>query len=114
VSGALLGWGAPLLERFDLVVYCWQPESVRLERIRMRETARYGTERLAPGGDLHVVFEKFVQWAANYDHAPPTQLRGRGAETAWLENECRVPVVWLETDGLEGLAQALNVAPTTR
>lgn len=113
VSGALLGWGTPLLDRFDLVVYCWRPQSVRLERIHARETARYGAERLAPGGDLHTVFEKFLQWAADYDHAPPTQLRGRAAETAWLESECRVPVVRLETDGLGDLEQTLNVAPAT-
>jgi len=98
VSGALLGWGDALLPRFDAVVYRVLPEQIRLERIRQRETVRYGAERLAPGGDLHVVFEKFLQWAAGYDHAPASSLRGRLAETAWLEQACGVPVLPLHDD----------------
>lgn len=98
VSGALLGWGDSLLPRFDAVVYRWLPTPIRLERIRQRETERYGAERLAPGGDLNGVFEKFLSWAAGYDDAPATSLRGRSAETAWLENECRVPVLYLNED----------------
>lgn len=98
VSGALLGWGDTLLPRFDAVVYRWLPELIRLERIRTRETGRYGAERLAPGGELHVVFEKFLQWAAGYDHAPATNLRGHWAETTWLTNECRAPVLYLYDD----------------
>ncbi|MBL7796170.1 MAG: hypothetical protein JNJ90_06655 [Saprospiraceae bacterium] len=98
VSGALLGWGDALLPRFDAVVYRWLPEPTRRERIHRREIERYGAERLAPGGDLHMVFEKFLQWAAGYDHAPATNLRGHLAETAWLVGECRVPVLYLYDD----------------
>ncbi len=98
VSGALLGWGDALLPRFDAVVYRLLPEQIRLERIRRRETGRYGAERLAPGGDLHTVFEKFLQWAAGYDHAPATNLRSRLAETAWLTNECPAQVLHLHDD----------------
>lgn len=98
VSGALLGWGDTLLPRFDAVVYRWLPQPIRLERIRARETGRYGAERLAPGGDLHVVFEKFLQWAAGYDAAPATNLRGHLAETTWLTHQCRAPVMYLYDD----------------
>lgn len=100
VSGALLGWGEPLLDHFDLFVYRRLPVAVRLERIRARETERYGGERLAPGGDLHRVFEKFLQWAADYDHAPEAQLRSRAAEMRWLNDVCRVPVVWMDSGEL--------------
>lgn len=98
VSGALLGWGDILLTRFDAVVYRLLPGQIRLERIRRRETERYGAERLAPGGDLHTVFEKFLQWAAGYDDAAATNWRSRLAETAWLKYECRVPVFYLHDD----------------
>ncbi len=98
VSGALLGWGDPLLPRFDAIVYRRLPAPIRLERIRQRETARYGAERLAPGGDLNSVFEKFLHWAEGYDDAPATNPRGHLAETAWLANECRAPVLHLNDD----------------
>lgn len=98
VSGALLGWGDALLPGFHAVVYRWLPAEIRLERIRQRETARYGAARIAPGGDLHGVFEKFLLWAADYDHAPETRQRGRLAEMAWIENECQTPVLRLNDD----------------
>ncbi len=108
VSGALLGWGDPLLSRFDAVVYRWLPAPLRLARIRERETARYGAERLAPDGDLHGVFEKFMVWAEGYDQSAATQWRGRAAETAWLETECQVPVLYLEEDlPVEALADSV-------
>ncbi|MBK9337497.1 MAG: hypothetical protein IPM98_13380 [Lewinellaceae bacterium] len=74
------------------------PTPLRLARIRERETARYGAERLVAGGDLHGVFEKFLHWAAGYDETAATQWRGRAAEEAWLESGCRVPVLYLEED----------------
>ncbi|MEQ1747393.1 MAG: AAA family ATPase [Saprospiraceae bacterium] len=98
VSGALLGWGDTLLPGFDAVVYRWLPTETRLERIRQRETARYGAERIALGGDLHGVFEKFMLWAADYDQAPETRQRGLLAEEAWLKNGCEAPVLRLTDD----------------
>lgn len=90
LAGALCGWGDALIPQFDLVIYRWLPASIRLERIRARETARYGAERLAPGGDLHGVFEKFLTWAAAYDTAGAEQ-RGRARDEAWLAGlPCRV------------------------
>lgn len=98
VSGALLGWGEPLLPRFDAVVYCWLPTELRLGRIRAREAARYGKDRIEPGGDLHPVFEKFLTWAADYDapHAAG-RLRSQAYETAWLAG-LKIPVLHLLED----------------
>ena len=45
---------------------------------------RYGAERIGPGGDLQVVFEKFLHWAANYDE-PSENIRSREQELAWLD-----------------------------
>jgi hypothetical protein len=76
-------------------VYCWAPVKVRLERIRERELARYGAERLAPGGDLHSVFEKFCTWAAAYDEESGN-IRSRSMELKWVE-QLTCPVLRLET-----------------
>ncbi len=83
LSGSLCGWGDALLPMFTEVWYCWQPVNVRAERILQRESARYGVERISEGGDLHVVYEKFQQWAAGYDTS--TGMRGKAAEMEWLE-----------------------------
>ncbi len=98
VSGALLGWGEPLVEHFDAVVYRWLPAATRLARIRQREMERYGAARLLLGGDLNKVFEKFLSWAEMYDTAPADRLRSRAAEEQWLSAYCRVPVIRLAED----------------
>jgi adenylate kinase family enzyme len=98
VAGALLGWGESLVERFDFIVYRWLPANVRLERIRQREVARYGPARLAPGGDLSAVFDKFLSWAEQYDTAPPQRLRSRAAEEAWLAAQEGRPILRLTQD----------------
>ncbi|MCC7244163.1 MAG: hypothetical protein IT269_00670 [Saprospiraceae bacterium] len=84
LGGSLCGWGDEFIPQFELVIWCWETVEVRLERIRERETRRYGAERIAPGGDLHAVFEKFCTWAAAYDE-PSDNPRCRDRELAWLE-----------------------------
>jgi adenylate kinase family enzyme len=94
LSGALCGWGDVFIPEFDQVVYLWAPADIRLDRIRQRETERYGLARIGPGGALQVVFEKFMQWAASYDE-PSGNLRSREMELNWLGNlEC--PVLKIE------------------
>jgi adenylate kinase family enzyme len=84
LSGALCGWGDPFIPRFDAVIWLWLPTPIRLERIRNREAARYGSARIDPGGDLHQVYQSFLRWAADYDDASG-RIRSRAAEEAWLE-----------------------------
>lgn len=83
LSGALCGWGDVFIPQFDAVVWLWAPVEIRLARIRERERLRYGAERLAPGGDLHGVYEKFLRWAADYD-ADTGNIRSRARELEWL------------------------------
>ncbi|MBK6930998.1 MAG: hypothetical protein IPH12_09025 [Saprospirales bacterium] len=107
VCGALLGWGDSLLERFDAVVYRWLPATMREARIRSRETARYGSGRLAIGGDLHGVLEKFITWAKAYD-SESLNRRSRAAETAWLQ-QSKIPTLLLTEDmPLEELLSAIE------
>ena len=68
VSGSLCGWGDVAIPLFELVVFLWIPQDVRLERLRLREHERYG-ERITPGGDMHEQSQAFLGWAASYDDA---------------------------------------------
>ena len=83
LSGALCGWGDVFIPQFDKVIYRWLPAEIRLSRIEARERLRFGAERVAPGGDLHVVFEKFLQWAAAYDE-DSSNIRSQKKELEWL------------------------------
>jgi adenylate kinase family enzyme len=90
LSGSLCGWGDVFAPQFDLVVWLWLPAEIRIPRIEQRERRRYGDARLEPGGDLHLVFEKFKKWAAECD-GEGGGLRNRRNESAWLEGlECPV------------------------
>lgn len=107
LSGALCGWGDVFIPRFEKVYYLSAPVELRLARITQRETARYGAARIGPGGDLHSVFLKFLDWAARYD-APSDNIRSRQQEMKWLE-QIQVETIYLESqDGLpEGHTGAL-------
>lgn len=96
LSGALCGWGDVFIPDFELVVYLWLPVEIRLARIREREMRRYGAERLAPGGDLHLVFEKFLTWAAAYD-TENENIRSRASELQWLQ-QLTCPVLRIEEE----------------
>lgn len=85
LSGFPGGWGDALREALTSVYYLWAPPEVRLKRIEVRETARYGAARIQPGGDLHGVYLKFLDWAATYDEDIPNR-RSRAADRAWLDS----------------------------
>ncbi|NQX43722.1 AAA family ATPase [Paenibacillus tritici] len=82
LSGAVCGWGDPLRDMFDLVIFLWIPEQVRLERLRAREYERYGDESL-PGGDKYEEVQQFMAWAALYDSAGP-EVRSRTLHEEWI------------------------------
>ena len=66
LSGSLDGWGDPLIPLFELVIFVYVPQSVRIERLRERELKRYGKEALS-GGSRYESAKEFIEWAAGYD-----------------------------------------------
>jgi adenylate kinase family enzyme len=96
LSGSLCGWGDVFVPRFDCIVFCTAPTDVRLERIRARELARYGLERLEAGGDLHGVFVKFLDWAAAYE-TDSERMRSLAFERAWVGEHFLGSVVFFNT-----------------
>lgn len=85
VSGSLVGWGEAVEDGFDLVVFLYVPAALRLERLRERETQRYGTPDPA-----------FLQWASEYDEGPPVG-RSLAKHRAWLAAR-KCPVLLIEGD----------------
>ncbi len=82
VSGALTGWGNPLVPLLDLVVFVTLDPAARMARLRAREAARHGA-RIGPGGDMAADHGIFMDWAAAYDSAGPEQ-RSRVLHEEWL------------------------------
>jgi len=89
LSGSLTGWGDALIPFFDLVVFVYVPQEVRVERLKKREYERYGDEIL-PGGKRHESSNEFLEWAASYD-AGTRNGRSLPKHEKWLESiECQV------------------------
>jgi 8-oxo-dGTP pyrophosphatase MutT (NUDIX family)/adenylate kinase family enzyme len=83
LSGSLAGWGDPIKERFDLVIFLCAPTAVRLDRLRRREVERHGPEALAPGGAMHASHVEFLAWASRYDSGDES-MRSLRLHEQWL------------------------------
>lgn len=84
VAGSMVGWGDALLPSLDLVVFLSLEAGTRMDRLRARESERYGA-RVVQGGDMAANSAAFLAWAAAYDKAGPKQ-RSRALHEAWLRD----------------------------
>ena len=83
LSGALDGWGEPVVQFFDLVVFVEVPVDVRLSRLRDREARHFGLDAVASGGWRHRETEEFIEWASHYDDGS-REGRNLVRHLAWL------------------------------
>ncbi len=95
LSGSMSEWANCVIELVDLVVFIHTETDIRLERLRNRETIRFGIEATAPGGWRHKEFEDFIDWASHYDDGT-REGRNFARHKAWL-NTLTCPV--LKVDG---------------
>jgi adenylate kinase family enzyme len=93
LSGSLCGWGDIAIPLFDLVIYLWISQDIRLKRLRQREHQRYG-ERITAGGDMYEKSQAFLDWAASYDDGG-LDMRSRRLHEQWLST-LPCPIVCIE------------------
>jgi adenylate kinase family enzyme len=93
ISGTLDGWAAPALLEVELIVFLEVPTEVRLDRLRRRESGRFG-DALLPGGAMHDIHREFIDWAAHYDDGT-LPGRSRPRHERWLAG-LSVPVLRLD------------------
>lgn len=93
-SGSAVGWAGAIEPFYDLIVFLQLDPSVRMERIRQREIARYGA-RVLPGGDMAETSAAFLDWAAAYETAGLEQ-RSLATHEAWLSTQT-APVLRLNS-----------------
>lgn len=90
LTGSADGWGEALISHASLIVFVTTPTPVRLQRLDLREKARFG-ERIAQGGDMHEIHIAFREWASQYDD-PLFSGRNRARHEAWISRQV-VPVL---------------------
>lgn len=78
LSGSILGWGAPVIERCSAVVFLTLEPDERMRRLSAREQARRTRQPLDPAK-----FDEFIEWARSYDD-PEFTGRSRVVHEAWL------------------------------
>lgn len=93
LSGALCGWGDSIKFYFDLVIFLWIPQNIRLERLQQREFQRYGDEIL-DGGSKQEQYKEFMEWASLYDSAG-MEVRSKVLHEHWME-DLTCPVLRIE------------------
>lgn len=95
LSGAVCGWGDGLRPLFDLVIFLWVPQDIRMKRLKAREYGRYGDDIL-PGGSKYEDHQTFMAWAALYDTAG-VEVRSKKLHEEWM-SRLRCPVLRIEED----------------
>lgn len=66
VTGSLYKWGDYWTDAFDLGIFLFLPPEIRMQRLRRRETARYG-DLLKTDREYRARSEAFLEWAEKYD-----------------------------------------------
>ena len=94
LSGSVMGWGAELDDSFSLVVFLTLDAEIRVERLRLREIARFGAAD-----------PEFLRWAAQYEEGLPPG-RSRKMHEEWLSAR-KHPV--LRIDGNSSVEQRISL-----
>ncbi|MCF6402489.1 hypothetical protein L3C95_06370 [Chitinophaga filiformis] len=80
LGGSVIKW--ELDAAFDLIVFLWLPQDIRIERLKARELEKYG-DIIYTDAERNKQFNEFIAWASGYDD---NTARGRTlqAHQQWL------------------------------
>ncbi|WP_422048792.1 adenylate kinase [Shimia sp.] len=105
LSGSCNGWGESLMAQADLLVFTTLATEIRIQRLRARESKRFGN-RIKEGGDMYQIHRDFIEWAKGYDD-PAFHGRNIEMHERWIETQdtpiCRID----SSDPLDVSAQAV-------
>jgi adenylate kinase family enzyme len=106
LSGGLDGWGDAIIAHFNLVVFLFAPQEVRMRRLRAREATHFGADAVAPGGWRHEETTSFIEWASHYEDGS-REGRNLARHEAWL---AKLPCPVLRLDGSRPVAELVIAA----
>lgn len=113
LGGSPMGWSTQVVARLTHVIFLTLDGDVRCQRLRKRETQRYGAAIL-PGGDMADEHNVFMKWAQGYDNP---EFSGRNIlKHRQMLSTLDVPVFEFDSAQpadvlLESAVQALDLAP---
>lgn len=106
LSGSLCGWGNFAIPMIDFVVFLWVPSDIRIQRLRKREIALYGSEIETPKDPRYETHKGFLEWAAAYDTGG-LDMRSKATHEKWL-SKLKTPFLRIEgTQSIEENTKAI-------
>tara|TARA_R100001369_G_scaffold90332_1_gene129200 strand:- start:166 stop:720 length:555 start_codon:yes stop_codon:yes gene_type:complete len=83
ISGSMVSWGKEWETSFDLAIFIRLENNERMERLKKRETERYG-EKLLTDKKTQLNSKAFLEWADQYEN-PNFDGRTLKVHNAWIE-----------------------------
>ena len=74
LSGSFCGWGDMIIPILDYVFFLEAPTEVRIQRIKKRESERFGS-KIEPGGIQFETFQNFLKWSEGYEGGGVSRTR---------------------------------------
>jgi adenylate kinase family enzyme len=109
ISGSLCGWGDFAIPMFDLVVFLWLPTDLRMQRLKRRETERFGSEIENPNDPRYQGHMAFLEWAAAYDTGG-LDMRSKSNHEEWISAlPCQVIRIEHDRTILENLKTIMTI-----
>ncbi len=93
ISGSLVDWGDELIPLFTLAIRVETDTNIRVERLKTRERAKYGS-KIDMGGDMHDNYMKFIDWAASYDNGG-INMRSKAKHDDW-QKQLGCPLIFVD------------------
>ncbi len=104
LGGSIIHWGDNVFPPFDLIVFLYLPQAIRIDRLKKREYDRYGAS-IFNDAERQKQFNDFIAWASDYDHHSGIANRTLKAHRAWLATIAQ-PV--LELYGDQGIEERMG------
>lgn len=83
LGGSIIKWGDNLFPDFDLIIFLYLPNEIRIERLKKRELERYG-DNIYADPKRAKQFNDFISWATDYDYNTGLANRTLKAHESWL------------------------------
>lgn len=93
LGGSVINWHNSW--QFDLSVFLYIPQELRLNRLKQREYERYG-DIIHTDKERNRLYKEFISWAKNYDGLITTS-RSLHAHKNWM-NDLKTPLLVIEGD----------------
>lgn len=91
LGGSVIHWGDNLFPDFDMIIFLYLPNKIRIERLKKRELERYG-DIIYTNEERAKQFNSFIDWATDYDNDTGLANRTLSAHLTWLK-QAKSPVL---------------------